>query len=159
MDRRFRILDFSPEYQLSIRTILMKIGWAEQYITAMEEALPIFAGDTEKYGVYLAVSQEEAFGYLYVQYYAWNGLCQIQGLAVDPDCQRQGVATALVVRAEEFARSKNARGIFVDTPATNAGGRKFYEAVGYRFGYLMPRYYEDELDGVTYQKFFNGSTH
>jgi ribosomal protein S18 acetylase RimI-like enzyme len=42
----------------------------------------------------------------------------------------------------------------VDTPTTNERGRRFYEALGYRQGYLMPRYYEDALDGVTYQKFF-----
>jgi hypothetical protein len=35
------------------------------------------------------------------------------------------------------------------------GGRKFYEATGYQLGYVMPRYYEDQLDGVTYQKFFH----
>jgi ribosomal protein S18 acetylase RimI-like enzyme len=94
-------------------------------------------------------------GFLYVQFYAWNQLCQIQGLAVHPDFQRRGVASALVARAEGFARSKNARGIYVDTPTTNMGGRKFYEATGYQLGYVMPRYYEDQLDGVTYQKFFH----
>jgi ribosomal protein S18 acetylase RimI-like enzyme len=62
----------------------------------------------------------------------------------------------MVARAEGFARSKKARGIYVDTPTTNTGGRKFYEAIGYRLGYLMPRYYEDSLDGMTYQRFFDG---
>jgi len=59
-----------------------------------------------------------------------------------------------VERAERFAKEKNARGIYVDTPALNRRGRSFYEAVGYKYGYEMPRYYENELDGVTYQKFF-----
>ena len=44
--------------------------------------------------------------------------------------------------------------MYVDTPTLNRKGRDFYEAIGYRFGYELPRYYEDELDGVTYQKFF-----
>lgn len=156
MAQAITILDYSPEYQPSIRKILTKIGWAEQYISAMENAVDIFSKDKEAYGVYLAVSNGEAVGYLYVQYYAWNQLCQIQGLAVDPGCQRQGIASALVTRAEEFAKGKNTRGIYVDTPTTNTGGRKFYEAVGYQLGYIMPRYYEDKLDGVTYQKFFTG---
>ena len=102
----------------------------------------------------MAAVVEIAAGFLYVQYYAWNQLCQIHGLAVDPDFQRQGIAAALVSRAEEFARSKRARGIYVDTPTSNIGGRKFYEATGYQLGYIMPRYYEDGMDGVTYQKFF-----
>lgn len=150
------VIDYSPKYQAFIRKILTKIGWAEQYISAMESAADVFSKDKENYGVYLAMVNKEPAGYLYVQYYAWNQLCQIQGLAVEPDFQRKGVASALVARAEEFARSKHARGLYVDTPTTNTGGRKFYEAIGYQFGYLMPRYYEDGLDGVTYQKFFHG---
>ena len=154
MEPTITILDYSPEHRSSIRRILTKIGWAEQYISAMEATADSFSKDKENYGVDLAVSNGNAVGYLYVQYYAWNQLCQIQGLAVSPEFQRQGVASALVARAEEFAHSKYARGIYVDTPTTNTGGRKFNEALGYRLGYLMPSYYEDGLDGVTYQKFF-----
>ena len=148
------ILDYSPKYQSSIRMILTKIGWAEQYIASTEQNMQHFSQDTENYGVYFAVISEVACGFLYVQYYAWNQLCQIQGLAVDPEAQRQGIASALVARAEDFAKSKHARGIYVDTPTLNTGGRRFYEAMGYQVGYVMPRYYEDQLDGVTYQKFF-----
>lgn len=148
------ILDHSPKYQSSIRMILTKIGWAEQYIASAEQNMHHFYQDTENFGVYVAAIGEVAAGFLYVQYYAWNQLCQIQGLAVDPEVQRQGIASALVSRAEDFAKTKKARGIYVDTPTLNSGGRKFYEAVGYRVGYIMPRYYEDTLDGVTYQKFF-----
>lgn len=154
MKPNFVIIDYSPEYRSSTRRILTKIGWAEQYVASAEQNMHDLSLDQENYGVYLAVVAEEAVGFLYVQYYAWNQLSQIQGLAVDPDFHRQGIASALVARAEEFARSRHARGIYVDTPTRNSGGRKFYEAVGYQLGYIMPRYYEDELDGVTYQKFF-----
>lgn len=155
MEPTISILDYSPEYYSSIRRILTKIGWAAEYISAMENAADVFSKDKENYGVFLAISNGNAVGFLYVQYYAWNQLCQIQGLAVSPKFQRQGIASALVMQAEEFARSKKARGIYVDTPTTNSGGRKFYEAIGYQLGYLMPRYYEDGMDGVTYQKFFD----
>ena len=70
MQHTITILDYSPEYQPSIRRILTKIGWAEQYISAMESAVDIFSKDKETYGVYLAISNQEAVGYLYVQYYA-----------------------------------------------------------------------------------------
>ena len=153
------ILDYLPEHQSSIRRILEKIGWAEQYIASMEQSANLFSKDQENYGVYIAISGETVVGFLYVQFYAWNQLCQILGLAVDLEVQRQGIAAALVARAEEFAKTKQARGIYVDTPTLNTGGRKFYEAVGYQVGYIMPRYYEDTLDGVTYQKFFDASNY
>ena len=154
METAVAIVDYTSDYQSSISRILQKIGWAEQYILAAVQNAQDFSRDREIYGVYLAILRNEAVGFLYVQYYAWNQLCQIQGLAVDPEVQRQGVASALVFRAEQFALLKKARGIYVDTPTLNTGGRKFYEAAGYQLGYIMPRYYEDELDGVTYQKFF-----
>lgn len=149
------IIDYAPRYQSGIREILTKIGWAEQYISSAEQNMQDLSQDKEMYGVYLAIMGDTAVGFLYVQYYAWNQLCQIQGLAVDPDVHRQGIASALVSRAEGFAHTKKARGIYVDTPTLNTGGRKFYEAIGYQLGYIMPRYYEDKLDGVTYQKFFD----
>jgi ribosomal protein S18 acetylase RimI-like enzyme len=154
MESSITIADYLPEHQPAIRKILTKIGWAEQYISVMENAVNVFSKDPETYGVYLALAHRDAVGFLYVQYYVWNQLCQIQGLAVSPEFQRQGAASALVARAEQFARLKKARGIYVDTPTTNRGGQKFYEAAGYQLGYIMPRYYEDGLDGVTYQKFF-----
>jgi len=149
------VIDYASEYQSSIRRILETIGWAEQYISSAEQNMQDLSQDKENYGVYLAILRNNAVGFLYVQYYAWNQLCQIHGLAVDREVQRQGIASALVSRAEWFANSKKARGIYVDTPTSNTGGRKFYEALGYQLGYIMPRYYEDELDGVTYQKFFD----
>jgi ribosomal protein S18 acetylase RimI-like enzyme len=149
------ILDYLPKHQASIRRILEKIGWADQYIASAEENANLFSKDRDNYGVYMAMSGEIEVGFLYVQYYAWNQLCQIQGLAVDPEFQRQGIASALVARSEGFAKMKKVRGIYVDTPTLNTGGLKFYEAVGYQVGYIMPRYYEDNLDGVTYQKFFD----
>jgi ribosomal protein S18 acetylase RimI-like enzyme len=150
----FSIIDYQAGYQSSIRAILTKIGWAEQYIASAEQNMQNLSADKENYGVYLAVSGERAIGFLYVQYYAWNQLCQIHGLAVDVDFHRQGIASALVTHAEEFAISKKARGIYVDTPTNNIRGRNFYEAIGYQLGYIMPQYYEARLDGVTYQKFF-----
>lgn len=147
---------YSPEHQPAIRRILERIGWAEQYIAAAERNAEAFSQDRGVYGVFIAAFGPSVVGFIYVQFYEWNRLAQIQGLAVDPGYHRQGVASELVSNAERFARERGARGIYVDTPTLNRRGRNFYEAIGYSYGYEMPRYYEDNLDGVTYQKFFDG---
>lgn len=148
------ITDYSPAHQAAVRRILEGIGWAEQYIAAAERNAQDFSQNREVYGVYIATVEDSAVGFVYVQFYEWNRLAQIQGLAVDLSYQRQGIAAELVKHAERFAREKGARGVYVDTPTLNRKGRDFYEAIGYGYGYEMPRYYEDTLDGVTYQKFF-----
>lgn len=148
------ITDYTAEHHPAIRQILERIGWAEQYVSAAERNAVLFSRDRETYGVYSALRGSELVGFIYVQFHEWNRLAYIQGLAVDPRFHRQGIASLLVARGERFAREKQARGIYVDTPTLNQRGRDFYEAVGFRYGYEMPRYYEDTLDGVTYQKFF-----
>jgi ribosomal protein S18 acetylase RimI-like enzyme len=154
MKIKVSVTDYSKEHRSAIRRILERIGWAEQYIAAAERNAEDFSQNPEVYGVYIASVGDSAVGFVYVQFYEWNRLAQIQGLAVDPNYQRQGIAAELVKKAEEFARRKGARGVYVDTPTLNRKGRDFYEAIGYNYGYEMPRYYEDNLDGVTYQKFF-----
>lgn len=148
------ITDYSEEHHPGIRRILENIGWAEQYIMAAEKNAIIFSRDKNLYGIYSALMSTTLVGFIYVRFHEWNNLAQIEGLAVDPQYHRLGIASMLVDKAERFAIGKKARGIYVDTPTLNQRGRSFYEAVGYGFGYEMPRYYEDELDGVTYQKFF-----
>jgi ribosomal protein S18 acetylase RimI-like enzyme len=150
------ITNYSPEQQSAIRRILERIGWAEQYIIAAERNAEVFSQDRRVYGVFLAAVGSSVVGFIYAQFHEWNRLAQIQGLAVDPGYHRRGVASELVKNAERFARERGARGIYVDTPTLNQRGRSFYEAIGYSYGYEMPRYYEDNLDGVTYQKFFGG---
>lgn len=148
------LVPFQTAHQPAVRRILTAIGWAEQYVSAAEANALTFAQDGDTLAAYAALVEGEAEGFIYVQYYAWNQLTQIHGLAVHPAHQRKGVARGLVAQAEVFARAKQARGLYVDTPTTNQRGRAFYEAIGFQMAYLMPRYYEDHMDGVTYQKFF-----
>ena len=50
-------------------------------------------------------------GFVSVEYLEWNHLGQLQGLAVDPDLKRLGIASALVHRAEEFERGEGGHGL------------------------------------------------
>jgi len=152
---KISITGYSRANQSDLRRILERIGWAEQYIAAAERNAESFSHDPNLYGVFLATIGSSVVGFIFVQFHVWNQLAQIDGLAVDPNYHRQGVASELVKKAEEFAKEKRARGIYVDTPTLNQRGRSFYEAIGYSYGYEMPRYYEDNVDGVTYQKFFD----
>jgi ribosomal protein S18 acetylase RimI-like enzyme len=150
------IAPFQTDDSTHIRRILASIGWDEHYIVAFEQAAIQFDRSSHS-AVFMARLQGVTIGFVFVEFHSWNRLAQIQGLAVNPAFHRHGAASALVSQTEVFARACGARGIYVDTPTTNERGRLFYEAIGYRVGYIMPRYYEEHLDGVTYQKFFDES--
>ena len=149
-----QIVPYRTEHLPALRTILEHVGWSAHHVTMTALSVESLA---LRPGCAVFVAEEEsgaALGFVTVEHYAWNNLAQVQGLAVEPQRQRTGIALALVQRAEHFAAERGARGIFVDTPSNNRGGRAFYLAAGYAEGYLMPRYYDDDSDGVTYQKFF-----
>ncbi|MCA9839619.1 MAG: GNAT family N-acetyltransferase [Trueperaceae bacterium] len=148
-----KISAYRTEDAIHIRQILTDVGWDERYIKAFEQAAEHLSQESHS-AVYLAQLSNETAGFIFVEYRTWNRLAQIQGLAVAPSFFRKGVASELVKKVEDFARSQQARGIYVDTPINNDRGRRFYESIGYKLGYLMPQYYDDGLDGVTYQKFF-----
>jgi len=153
-DAPISITPYQAADAVCIRGILERIGWDERYVRAFEQAAERFARSGDA-AVFIARRPAGAAGFIFVEFRAWNRLAQIQGLAVDPASQRKGIASELTARAEAFARGMGARGIYVDTPVDNDRGRRFYEAAGYRTGYVMPRYYGDAQDGVTYQKFFD----
>ena len=136
-----------------IRALLTAIGWEAHYIEGQAGSLEALTHDPNG-RVWVAAAGTEVAGYVTVLLAQWNRLAQIHGLAVDPRHQRQGLASALIARAEAFVREHGGRGVFVDTPVDNTRARAFYAANGYREAYVMPEYYAEGLDGVTYLKLF-----
>ena len=129
-------------------------SWTSDQIEGQLQAIRRLA--TSDTGLAVVAENKEGFsGFLSVEFYRWNRLTQIHGLAVVPGSRRRGIGSLLVSAAERFSRSTGARGVYVDTPVNNEPARAFYEAIGYAAAYEMPRYYSDELDGVTYTRFFS----
>ena len=104
--------------------------------------------------VYVHEAGGRVGGFVSVEFREWNRLGQLHGLAVEPGLKRRGIASVLVGRAEGFVRGEGGRGVYADTPVINDAARGFYEALGYRQAYVMPEYYDEGLDGVTYLKLF-----
>jgi ribosomal protein S18 acetylase RimI-like enzyme len=156
------VIDIVPyeamRHRRGVREVLVKNGWEEHYIAGQLAGLDVFfSGDPlpgRRGKVFVCEVEERLSGFVCLEYREWNRLGQLQGLAVDPALKRRGIASELVHRAEEFVRAEGGRGLYVDTPVTNEIGCSFYEALGYRQAYVMPEYYDEGLDGVTYLKLF-----
>jgi len=150
-----KVVAFAAAHRTAVRDLLVEHGWEEPWVEGQLGALDWLSEEPVEGLAFTAMVGGEPAGYVSVRFHHWNRLAQILGLAVRADLHRRGVASALVAEAERAAHGWGARGMYVDTPATNATGRAFYEALGYRIAYTMPRYYGDGLDGVTYQRFFD----
>ena len=153
--RRVQVLlkPFTSDAEPPVTALLREHGWSEPQISGQLEALAALAGSEDGLSL-TATAGGELAGFISLQVHRWNRLGQIHGLAVRRELFRHGYATQLLEAAEAFARDHDCRGIYVDTPIDNDAGRAFYAARGYSEDYRMTRYYADDLDGVTYVKFF-----
>jgi len=145
---------YEPHDLGDISSILRSVGWAQQFIEGQLSSVKAFAANSDNARVHVVSTLNKAEGFSTVLFEPWNRLGQIHGLVINPAYRRRGLAGALAKEAETFVRECGGRGIFVDTPINNDGGRKFYEAMGYTLDYTMTEYYDEGLDGVTYVKFF-----
>ena len=149
------VVAFAAAHRAAVRDLLVEHGWEEPFVEGQLGALDWLSDEPVEGRAFTAIVRGEPAGYVSVQFHHWNRLAQIHGLAVRAELHRRGIASALVAEAERACRAWGARGMYVDTPVTNAAGRALYEALGFREAYTMPRFYGPGVDGVTYQRFFD----
>lgn len=113
-----------------------------------KEARPdIFAGIVSKYtpaevrarlenpdsGVFVAVSDDSVIGYIFCDIIKEGSskTLYIDDLCVDGSCRRGGVGSALMARAEAYAREKKCNSIMLNVWEFNRTAVMFYEKCGY----------------------------
>lgn len=69
-------------------------------------------------------------------------------LAVEADCRRSGVATALLSWLEQCAVTAGIGAVYLEARTCNLAARAFYRKRGYREIALVPGYYMGQEDGV-----------
>lgn len=137
-----------------IEGILRAIGWPDQYVAGQLQSIQSLY--SRKAGeVYVATYKETVAGFIQAEHHLWNRLSYLHGLVVHPDYRRLKIGKSLLSVIEESSKRKGNRGLYVDTPVDNVGGRKFYTAASFKEAYRMPDFYEPGLDGITFQKFFD----
>ncbi len=60
-----------------------------------------------------------------------HGACRLRELAVEPDGRRQGIATALVNTAVEWARRSNAPSVWIESLARFSGATSLFKRLGF----------------------------
>lgn len=69
---------------------------------------------------------------------------QLQGLGVDPDLRRQGIARALLSAAADLARSRGARKVCLRVLGTNPPAQSLYRSFGFTVeGVLVDEFFLD----------------
>jgi ribosomal protein S18 acetylase RimI-like enzyme len=85
-------------------------------------------------------------GYLIVLLPAWTDAGEITDLAVGADVRGQGLGTALLSDAAEWARKRGLRALWVEPRMDNATAIEFYVGHGFRVAGFNDRMYSNEDD-------------
>jgi [ribosomal protein S18]-alanine N-acetyltransferase len=91
-----------------------------------------------------AFEGDELVGYVVNSRYvdAWH----VMNVAVDPDRQRRGVATALLERLFELTADDERRGYTLEVRMSNDGAIKLYEQLGFEARGIRRGYYTDNRE-------------
>ncbi|WPP02190.1 GNAT family N-acetyltransferase [Pseudomonas sp. HR96] len=89
--------------------------------------------DSPDAAVFMAWLNGRAVGHLVVTTH-WNGLAQVDELAVDASARRKGVARALLEVAGFWAHKKFLPGIVLETQNNNLDACRLYESCGFVLG-------------------------
>lgn len=151
------ILRFSPAYFNDVTQILLNAGGSQRYIDGQLRLIADFMNDKQNSLTLVACYNDNAVGYVAARFYQWNRITKIHALAVDTSVNMQDNASALMNEIEDFAMSRQGRGIYAETSVTNIRARAFYKRRRYQEDHIMSAYYDDDLDGITYLKLFGTS--
>jgi [ribosomal protein S18]-alanine N-acetyltransferase len=91
-----------------------------------------------------AFEGDELVGYVINSRYvdAWH----VMNVAVDPDRQRRGIATALLQRLFELTSDDERRGYTLEVRVSNEGAIKLYEQLGFEARGVRRGYYTDNRE-------------
>ena len=91
-----------------------------------------------------AFEGSELVGYIVNSRYvdAWH----VMNVAVDPDRQRRGIATALLERLFDVTRDDERRGYTLEVRVSNDGAIRLYERLGFEARGIRRGYYTDNRE-------------
>ena len=133
-------------------------------IKDLKEGINVFKNETKKFHSYIVA--EEKGKIIGIATWLMHGLpkhqlCELDRIAVLPECRGKGVAkklfNALVKDAKSFYRKNKLklRKLYLLTHAENVRAHKFYEKLGFRREATLKEHYYKDKDEYVYSVFFS----
>lgn len=102
--------------------------------------------DLKKSGCDIIASQNG-----FIVYRAVADEAEILTIGVHPDARRGGIASAMLVVAEQDLRTRGIKKLFLEVAENNVPARKLYERAGFHQIGIRPKYY-DGVDAIMMEK-------
>jgi ribosomal protein S18 acetylase RimI-like enzyme len=143
---RLSLLAWEPVFD-SFRNIMGPAVFAVEYPdwkAAQRETVETYCAPREDRTVWVAEAEQQVVGFITCDLDQSKLIGEVVLLAVHPDFQQQGIATALNQVALDHMRASGMKVAVVGTGGDpgHAPARRAYEKAGY-FGFPIVRYYQD----------------
>lgn len=113
------------------REVIFDLPYTKAY-SADEIDLSAYLADPKR-AIFFAVSEGTVLGQIAMKSY-WNRYCYLEDIGVAKAERQKGVASALIARAEEWARSNNLKGFMLETQDINLAACRLYMRNGFVLG-------------------------
>ena len=104
----------------------LHFGFSEEYIQKMVDSL----GEKHPFQLF-ALEKNQPVGYIASCEDLFPNFQRIVELIVDPAFQGEGIATQLIGKVIEFAKSEGLKGVVTQTEFSNTPAQKLYEKLGF----------------------------
>ena len=103
-----------------------------------------YIDDPEK-AVFLAYDEKECVGQIVLRK-DWNGYAFIEDICVAAAARKNGIGTALMQKAEEWAKDIGLKGLALETQDNNLAACRFYAKYGFVIGAVDTMLYRNSGD-------------
>jgi ribosomal protein S18 acetylase RimI-like enzyme len=128
---------YSTEYIFRVSIRDMDVGIREEKLPARlykkYELKDIEESVADADSTVLAEIEGEIAGLAAFKYHDWNKRAEIKGIYVRPELKGRGVGAALITRGVDYAKTKGARGLWLETQNINYPAIRFYMKSGFQF--------------------------
>ena len=142
--RRYEERDFKAY----VGTLEKTTSWGDE---AEEELTARIRKMTEKDEIWVAEADDKAVGFMILTPNN-DGTLEVDWLDVHPDRQRKGVATSLVAKAEEIAKTRKAEALSVHTWMENKNMLAFLKKNRFGLFETITDFYGKGKDALRYKK-------
>ncbi len=119
---------------------IFKKSYAKSY-KAEEFSLNDYISSSDKV-IFYAFDNETVLGQIVIKIH-WNEFCLIEDIAVARCARQKGVASSLIDHAQNWANTKNLKGLMLETQDVNLAACRLYIKNGFHIGSIDTPLYKN----------------
>ena len=138
---QMKVEDLESQVSVTFDTVRLPRRMRAEYPRNLEQLVDDWRRDE---GFLVAELDNQVRGYVDLLARPWQKMGWVANVAVDPGYRRQGIGTALLRHARQWARTQGLRVILTEATTKNYPALCFYRKLGFQFCGFNDHYYTNQ---------------